>query len=137
MNQDAEHLRLLSIFHYIVAGIALVFCLFPSIYAVVGALMVTHRFDGAGKPPPPFVGWAILCLGLGLVLCGLAFAVCLALAGRHLARHRHHTFCLVMAAIACTFMPFGTVLGVFTIIVLTRPSVRLLFSQTPAVATSS
>jgi hypothetical protein len=33
-----------------------------------------------------------------------------------------------MAAIACMLMPFGTVLGVFTIIVLMRPSVKELFA---------
>jgi len=127
MNQDLEHLRLLSIFHYVVAAIAFVFCLFPIIYVVLGGLMVSHRLDGSAQPPPQFVGWLILVFGLGLLLCGLAFVVCLVLAGRYLEGHRHHTFCLVMAALACTFMPFGTVLGVFTIIVLIRPSVRDLF----------
>jgi hypothetical protein len=34
-----------------------------------------------------------------------------------------------MAAVACIFVPFGTVLGVLTIIVLTRPSVRALFDD--------
>src|SRR5260370_41390118 len=29
MNQDAEHLRLLAIFHYVVAGLAALFSLFP------------------------------------------------------------------------------------------------------------
>jgi hypothetical protein len=43
---------------------------------------------------------------------------------------------LVGAALACTLMPFGTVLGVFTIIVLSRPSVRVLFSQPIEVADS-
>ena len=37
--------------------------------------------------------------------------------------------CIVMAALACLSMPFGTVLGVFTIIVLARPSVQALFSR--------
>jgi hypothetical protein len=39
-----------------------------------------------------------------------------------------------MAAIACMFMPFGTILGVFSIIVLVRPSVKSLFdAATPPV----
>ena len=33
-------------------------------------------------------------------------------------------YCLVVAAVECIFMPFGTVLGVFTIIVLMRPGVK-------------
>jgi hypothetical protein len=37
-------------------------------------------------------------------------------------------FHYAVAAIACMFMPFGTVLGVFTIIVLMRPSVKELFA---------
>jgi hypothetical protein len=37
MNQDAEHLRLLSIFHYIVAGLAAFFSFFPLLYTTVGA----------------------------------------------------------------------------------------------------
>jgi hypothetical protein len=37
-------------------------------------------------------------------------------------------FCLVMAGIQCIFMPFGTVLGVFTIIVLMRNSVKEAFT---------
>lgn len=46
---------------------------------------------------------------------------------RFLSRRRHHVFCLVIAGIECLVMPFGTVLGVFTIIVLTKESVREMF----------
>jgi hypothetical protein len=40
---------------------------------------------------------------------------------------------LVMACIECLFIPFGTILGVLTIVVLARESVRALFApaQTP------
>jgi hypothetical protein len=48
-------------------------------------------------------------------------------AGRFLARRKHHLFCLVVAGVECLFFPFGTVLGVFTIIVLMRPSVQQAF----------
>jgi hypothetical protein len=42
-------------------------------------------------------------------------------------------FCLVVAGVSCLFMPFGTILGVLSLIVLNRPSVKLLFSaQEPA-----
>ena len=42
------------------------------------------------------------------------------------------TFCLVMGAVACMFMPVGTVLGVFTIVVLMKPSVKELFGEAVA-----
>ena len=38
-------------------------------------------------------------------------------------------FCTVVSGIACMFMPFGTVLGVFALIVLNRPSVRKRFEN--------
>jgi hypothetical protein len=47
-------------------------------------------------------------------------------------RRKHFTFCLIMAAVECIFMPFGTVLGTFTILVINRPSVRELFSPAGA-----
>jgi hypothetical protein len=50
--------------------------------------------------------------------------------GRNNVGSEEYTFCLVMAGVACMFMPFGTVLGVFTIIVLLRDSVKELFGVT-------
>ena len=38
----------------------------------------------------------------------------------------HYLYCLVVAAVECMLVPFGTVLGVLTIIVLNRPSVKAL-----------
>jgi hypothetical protein len=129
MNQDQEHLNLLSIFHYIVGGIAVLFSLFPIIYLVLGVLFLTipHRFAGSGPPPPFFLGWIFIFIGAGFMLVGLAFAVCLILAGRYVVRHKHYIFCLVMASLNCLFFPFGTILGVFTIVLLMRPSVKTLF----------
>jgi hypothetical protein len=42
-------------------------------------------------------------------------------------------FCLVMGGVECLFMPFGTVLGVFTIIVLMQEPVKQLFGVNPPV----
>jgi hypothetical protein len=61
------------------------------------------------------------------MVLGWAFAIGLFLAGRFLQRREHHLFCLVMARISCTVVPFGTVLGTFTISVLMRPSVQEIF----------
>jgi hypothetical protein len=39
MTKDEENLRLLSIFHYVVAGIASMFSFFPLLYVGMGTLM--------------------------------------------------------------------------------------------------
>jgi hypothetical protein len=58
---------------------------------------------------------------------GLTFAALTAFAGRSLQQRRRHTFVQVVSGIMCLFMPIGTVLGVFTIVVLSRDSVRQQF----------
>src|SRR3989442_1116145 len=133
MTKDEEQLRLLSIFHYVVAGLAGLFSLFPLMYVGMGALMLYGKLDAAHPDPAARpIGWILIAIGTSLFLMGLIFVVCVVFSGRYLSRHRHYTYCLVMAALACTFMPFGTVLGVFTIIVLQRESVRQLFGCPPS-----
>jgi hypothetical protein len=132
MNQDTEHLRLLSIFHYIVAGLAALFSFFPLLYTTVGAIFIFVARHGTAKPgehmPPEFVGWIFVVVGSFLFLLGIAIATCILIAGRSLAKHTHYWFAFAMACIECLFIPFGTILGVFTIIVLSRESVKTLFS---------
>ncbi|HZB26875.1 MAG TPA: hypothetical protein VE379_12110 [Vicinamibacterales bacterium] len=124
--QNREQLRLLAIFHYVVGGLAGVFSLFPVIHLVMGIAMVTGRMDGPDQDGVLF-GWFFILFAAGMIIFGASFAVCLVLAGRFLMKRVHYTFCFVMAALACMFFPFGTVLGIFTIIVLSRTGVRDLF----------
>jgi hypothetical protein len=136
MNQDLEHLRLLSIFHYVVAGLTALFACFPVFHLTFGLVMLfapgvleNHHH---GQPNDPavlrLVGAVVTSVAAFVILAGWSMAVCILLAGRYLRQRRHYMFCLVIAALLCMITPFGTVLGVFTIIVLVRPSVKLLFA---------
>jgi len=133
MNQDSEHLRLLSIFHYVVAGVAAFCSFFPLLYTVMGFVFValSHHppTNPAQQPPPAALGWAFVVLGIFLFLLGVVFAIVLAFAGRSLSRRKHYWFAFIVSCIECLFVPFGTILGVFTIIVLSRQSVKTLFSS--------
>jgi hypothetical protein len=127
-DDDVAQLRLLSVFHYVVAGLMALVALFPALYLVLGLLMATGRL-APGDDGGEVVGWLMASCGSFLVIVGLGCAMLVVLAGRSLAEQRRHTYCLVVAAILCLFAPFGTLLGVFTIIVLVRPSVRARFSS--------
>jgi len=133
MDQDLEHLRLLSIFHYVVGGIAGLFACFPCIHLVVGIVLVSGGIQPGPhqQPPPAFLGWLFIALGATFIIVGWTVAVLILLAGRFLAHYSHYMFCFVVAMIECLFMPFGTVLGVFSIIVLMRPSVKSIFGVLP------
>ncbi|MFA5794324.1 MAG: hypothetical protein WC980_04570 [Candidatus Brocadiia bacterium] len=131
MNQDKEHLKLLSIFHYIVGGLGFVFSSLWLAYVAMGIFFIampekTNGFNN-NEIPPPFVGWFLVILGGALVLLGWTISLLFILSGRYLARQKHHFFCLVIAGIGCLAFPFGTVLGVFTFVILSRPSVKELF----------
>jgi len=138
MTRDEEHLRLLSIFHYVVGGLAGLFALFPIIHLVIGLVMIfaSDKFAGKGAPPPAFLGWFFVIFAAMFIILGWIFAAFVLTAGRFLARRKHYMFCLVMAGIECLFMPFGTVLGVFTIIVLMQEPVKQLFGANPPVTTA-
>ena len=133
-RQDAEHLKLLSVFHYIVAAIMAVFATFPVFHLVIGIAVVSGRL-GAPKqsePSPELVGWFFIVFAGAAILFGWTLAACTVVAARSLAQRKRYLFCLVLAGVmAATCMPFGTVLGVFTIIVLMRPSVKQVFGVLP------
>jgi len=135
MRPDQEqHLQLLAVFHYVVAGLlALVACI-PFIHLALGLgmLLAPHTFGRGHDVPPPVVGWLFVLLGGAFIAAGWTVAALLAWAGRCLQRRRHYTFCLVMAAVACLFMPFGTVLGIFTLILLSNPEVKAAFVSGPS-----
>lgn len=135
MDRDEEHLKLLSIFHYVAGGMAGLFACFPIIHLIIGIMMLTGGFEEASGDeefPVLLFGLMFTLIPGFIILCGWALAICLIVAGRKLAKRTNYMFCLVIACIGCIFMPFGTVLGVFTIIVLMRPSVKELFAGNKA-----
>ncbi len=127
-SYDTEHLRLLSLFHYIVGGLAGLFACFPIFHIAIGIMLIMSPQHVNNNPMPPAqFGWFFAILGSVLVLIGWTCASLIIVSGRFLAQRKSYTFCIVIGCIECLFMPFGTILGVFTLIVLNRPSVKAMF----------
>lgn len=99
------------------------FACVPLLHVGLGIAMVAGGFDGKDAPPP-IIGWLFIVIAGIFILSGWALSACIILAGRKIKRCRSWTFCLVVACFMCLMMPFGTFLGVFTVIVLMRESVR-------------
>ena len=133
--QDEEHLRLLAIFHNVVAGLGVLFSLFPLLHLGMGIMLVTGRFETGEQAngfEPAFMGWFFITFSLTWIIVGLTASVFVFRAGRYLRRRERYMFCLVMAGVMCAFAPFGTVLGVFTLLVLHRPTVKEAFAASDA-----
>jgi hypothetical protein len=127
-TQDEDQLKLLSILYYVWGGLTACFSCFGLVYSlVIGGVLTAASREGNG--PPPWVGGMVFIIVGFAVLFAIAVAVLTIMTGRYLAQRRSYTFCFVMAVITCLSVPIGTALGVFTIIVLMRPSVKQLFGQ--------
>ena len=133
VDRDEEHLRLLKIGYYILAGINTFVALFPLVFLGVGTLIATGKIpmneNSSTREDPRIVGLFMVGIGTLVLISGIAGAVLTFLTARGLRDRRRRILCLVVAGICCLYIPWGTALGVFTIMVLNRPSVRSMFGE--------
>lgn len=130
---DADHLRLLSIFHFVVAGLAVVGLGFLALhFAFLHAFLdnpdLWKNQKGAVPPPPQFFAmfkWFYAFFAAVLIAGGLGNL----LSGLFIRQRKNRVFSLVVAGLDFLQFPFGTVLGVFTFLVLLRDSVRELYEM--------
>jgi len=136
MNQDAEHLNLLSIFHYIMGALTLLCAVYilikTSFCYLLGSAMGPEPQFGQIQTDDPFSGISSVMFSyfkvyLALTIITFVLGICEIVAGRKIKCCKSRTFCRVIAGINCIILPIGTVLGVFTYVVLNRPSIRALF----------
>ena len=136
---DDSHLRLLSIFHYVWGGMTALFSSIGLLHVGLGIMMIASpgTFPPAqGQPPPPVaMGWMFLAMGGCIVTLGWAMGGLTIYSGRCIAARRRHTLSLIVAGINCLSVPFGTALGVFTLVVLLRESVKAQYAYRQATIT--
>jgi hypothetical protein len=125
--EDEEHLRLLRIAYLAVGALTALCGLFPMIHVGVGVGLASGVFDA--DPEARLVGVLFMVIGLLVIVFFWTLAVAMFMAAGRLRSCRGYTLCLVVAAVSCAFAPIGTVLGVLTIIVLMRPSVKAAFGK--------
>jgi hypothetical protein len=129
-SQDEQHLRALSIGFYVYAGLQIAVALLSVVFVALGIGIFQGAFPAGsakGPPPPEVFGYFFLVIGGLAVMAGLTWAFLNGVAGWALARRRYRIYCIVVAALNCLNVPMGTVLGVLTIMVLTRDSVKPAF----------
>lgn len=126
MERDKRHLQILSKLQ-IIYGIL---NLFVSVYfyKVISALVAEYRKVLEESNPEAQVA---LLVGFGFVLflIGVVILFCIILTGQSLARYENYQYCLIVAMLECLIIPVGTLLGILTILVLRRESVKELFSK--------
>ncbi len=128
---DQEHLKVLSIAYLAMACVSALYSLFGLVYALFGMLVAKIAAIPPNSPeegPPQELGWFCF-FGLAWFLIMMTSGVLKFLVYQRLKQRRSRGFCQVVAGLGCLGIPYGTVLGVFTFIVLARPSVARLFQE--------
>jgi hypothetical protein len=129
---NSEQLRLLSVFHYILGALEVCFCFMGLLYVFMGLSLVfspASWTSNGGEMPPPIMGWIFAAIGGLWVLGALIFGILTIVSGRYISQRRNKTFSIVIGAINCLFMPLGTILGIFTIITLSKKEVVDLYEN--------
>lgn len=133
MDENESHLNNLAVAHYAVGALMSLFACLPLFHMAIGLAMVfgDETFFGESEPPPPeFFGWMFFGMGLLFFLFGQAIAISVIISGRFLKKRKNYMFTFIFACIACAIFPFGTLLGVFTIIVLSKEPVKRMYGRT-------
>jgi len=126
--QDKQQLDLLVVLWYV----NMVFGLLPgclgAVYGSMGSLFAALPTKGTASgdaiiPAAIFGVLGILLMLMSAVLIGLSFFT-----ARSIRDRKNPMFVTVVAGLTCLHVPLGTVLGVFTLVVTQRPSVKEQFS---------
>jgi hypothetical protein len=126
---DEEHLRLLAIAHYIDGALCILF-FSMFIFHLVFFLFLGNNPEffpvpNAGNPAPPQEMFHAMGAILGaLILAGWAFGALTIYVGRCIKHRTKRGLTLVVAYLNLVFVPVGTLLGLATIMVLSRSSVK-------------
>lgn len=131
-REDQDHLSMLATAHYFGALLVAAVGGFAA-YCAASVQGTLAAMEAKGPLPFPFgetmradlqrvlLVWSIL------VGACVFWAICLVVTGRCLATGQARGACFLVSLVNCLFAPLGTLLGVFTILVLARSSVREAF----------
>ena len=130
-QSDSQSLDLLSVFHYVLAALMYLKGAFALILMGIGTIAVS----GVLSDRPHDMAVALVTLGLiffvgPLILLALTWilATLVLIAGRRIAKRTNLRYCQIIAGLECICVPFGTILGIFALIHLTKPEAKEAFN---------
>jgi hypothetical protein len=136
-QRDLEQLKLLEIFHYIMVFLAIGGGAFIAVHYMIMStsmemMLKDPKFTEQRTGPPfdpalffrGFIWFYLFMAAWSLVslIANLASGLCL----RY---RRHRNFSMIVAGFNCVNFPFGTALGVFTLIVLLRSTMSSIYDE--------
>lgn len=129
-QSHCQTLDLLAIFHYVLAGLMYLKGTISVIFMGIGTIAVS----GVIADQPHDMAETLVVLGLLFFAAPMIFlviawtaATLVLFAGRRIAKRTNLTYCQVIAGLECLCFPFGTILGIISLITLTKAEAKEIF----------
>ena len=133
MEKDLEHLKLLGIFHYIWGALSLIDGIIIGVYFLVfGVILMNNPPTSTSSEDTgatSMAGGILIGVGVILFLIVVVYGILTLMAGGKYRKHQGgYWFCFILAIVTLVIggIP-GIVLGIFSLMVLSRESVKTLF----------
>jgi len=126
---DNERLKWLSLFHYISGAMTIVFSSFFIIYLIfIGFIafnpdIVNHENLEESENALKFMKIFFSIFAFFVVL-GIIYGICEIVSGTYIKKRKNRIFSLIVAIPRIMFFPYGTLLSIFTLMMLERTSVK-------------
>ncbi len=121
-KSDNDLLSIVSIFHFVLGGFQMLFSLIGLIYIGMGILIASGELESAkGGELPAEAGWIFGAVGLIFTVIFLTIGLLAIRTGTNIRKRRNRTFCIVIDSILCMMIPLGTIVGIFGLVLLTKP----------------
>lgn len=127
-NSDLQYLSLLSFFNYVLGGIHLSLTIVSLSYFFQAWRFASLYDSEQARYSRPFdLGDLLIGYGLVILFVGFTYSLLTLASGRCLERRKGYGFSFTIACLQCISIPLGTILGIVTINILLRDSVRMLY----------
>lgn len=128
MTQQLNNLNTFRILYLVKGILTLCFSLFFILYGCMGFIFSSVAESSEVNTQLPFnFGWIFVIIGgVGLIFC-VTFGILTLLASRYLKQVKNYNFIFVIAILNCLTGVLGILLGVFTLIELTKPQTKKIF----------
>ena len=133
--RDEDHINILAVCYWVFGALGIFTSIGAGLYMAFLATMMQQMSNEVGAaagdiPELEMLGnlpGVILGLGVLLVVLGVVGAIMKIITGFLLKKRKAYTFCLITAGLTSLSLPFGTIIGVFTFVVLMRKQVARAF----------
>jgi hypothetical protein len=124
-SKDLKQLKILSICHYLYGSLFMSISLFAISFSIKGIISILVNPQSSSQSSSnPILAVVLFAILLSFVLI---LSICLIASGHYLVQRKRYWFIRKIAQIESCIFPLGTILGLYTLYILSKTSVKSLY----------